>query len=99
LEKEVSVIFWVFTIGSCLSSFFMVFVYRLPRHESLGGRSHCENCGQTLSPYQLIPIWSFFLLKGQCSRCAIPINPLYPVSELIGGILLVILYVFLGGGE
>ncbi len=40
----------VFSLGSCLSSFLMVVVYRLPRQESLGGRSHCEHCGKVLTP-------------------------------------------------
>lgn len=85
--------FLLFFIGSCLSSFLMVVVYRLPRQESLGGRSHCENCGQILAPWHLIPIWSFFLLRGKCKTCSVPISRNYPISEIIGGVLLVILYI------
>lgn len=84
----------VFSLGSCLSSFLMVVVYRLPRQESLGGRSLCEHCGKVLTPWQLIPIWSFLFLKGKCRNCLVPINRKYPISEIVGGILLVILYIF-----
>ena len=45
--------------------FLMVVVYRLPRQESLGGRSHCEHCGKVLTPWQLDPYLVIFILKRQ----------------------------------
>ncbi len=33
------------------------------------GRSHCDNCGATLSAIDLVPIISYICLRGKCRHC------------------------------
>ena len=67
--------------GLQLGSFLNLSIDRLPRHESiLGGRSHCDACGHTLRPLDLIPLVSYLMLRGRCRYCdaRIPIrSPLW----------------------
>ncbi|MGL4696652.1 prepilin peptidase [Enterococcus larvae] len=78
---------YIFVIGMCLGSFFMVAGYRIPRKETLMGRSHCENCQQELVWWQLIPVVSYAFLKGKCKYCASKIGAAAPVFEILAGLL------------
>ena len=42
------IIGYLFIIGMCLGSFFLVVGWRVPKKESLLTRSHCDDCQQTL---------------------------------------------------
>lgn len=50
-------------------------------------RSACPTCGRKLKPYELIPVLSYMLQKGKCRGCQSRISPIYPVFELLTGIL------------
>lgn len=79
---------FVFIIGSCFGSFLNVLIYRVPKGESFSkGRSHCPKCGQTLHFYDMIPVLSWFILKGKCRKCKCKISFRYPFVEMIGGIV------------
>jgi leader peptidase (prepilin peptidase)/N-methyltransferase len=52
--------------------------------------SHCPNCKTPIKPYQNIPLLSYFLLKGKCSKCYKPISLRYPFIELFTAIITVI---------
>jgi leader peptidase (prepilin peptidase) / N-methyltransferase len=54
---------------------------------SLGGRSHCDSCGRSLSWYELIPIVSYAALRGRCRTCRAPVGIDVYAWE-IGGALL-----------
>ncbi len=56
-----------------LGSFMNMLVWRLPRKESLGGRSHCFSCGHVLKALDLIPIVSWLFLRGHCRYCGVKI--------------------------
>lgn len=60
----------------------------------LKGRSMCPHCKHTLAWYDLIPVFSWLSLKGNCRYCKKPISWQYPVVELITAALFVISYVF-----
>lgn len=45
-------------------------------------KSHCRACHHSIKWYENIPIISFLLLKGQCSRCGAKIGWRYPIIEL-----------------
>jgi leader peptidase (prepilin peptidase)/N-methyltransferase len=83
-------------IGACFSvcwgSFLNVLGYRLVRNEPLSGRSHCPHCHTSLAWYDLIPIVSWFLLRGSCRSCARPISWLYPAIEIITVISMLLLF-------
>lgn len=82
-----------FIIGIIFGSFFNVIIDRLPRGESIiKGRSHCEYCQHILTWYDLIPLFSFLLLKGKCRYCHKFIGIRYPLIECTTGIA----FLFLG---
>jgi prepilin signal peptidase PulO-like enzyme (type II secretory pathway) len=57
-------------LGAVLGSFIATVVDRLQRNEPWAtGRSRCDACRKTLAPWELVPIVSFFLLRGRCRRC------------------------------
>lgn len=87
----------LFILGSIVGSFLNVCIYRLPRRESIiKPGSHCPKCGHKVRWHENIPIISFIMLGGKCSRCKQPISYIYPVVEFITAIVLVTLYIFFG---
>lgn len=77
-----------FLLGACFYSFLNVVVWRLPRHESLvHGRSHCPSCGRVLTPWELVPCFSFLALRGKCYGCAAKIPSRDFWVEVLGGAL------------
>ena len=59
------IIGYLFIIGMCLGSFFLVVGWRIPKKESLLTRSHCDDCQQTLGARDLIPVLSYLIFKRQ----------------------------------
>ncbi len=80
---------YIFIIGMCLGSFFMVVGYRVPRNETLQGRSHCENCQKQLSWWHVIPLLSYPILRGKCYYCSSKIGIHNPIFEVLIGSLFV----------
>jgi prepilin signal peptidase PulO-like enzyme (type II secretory pathway) len=79
---------FVFLLGLAVGSFLNCIIYRLEKNESfLKGRSYCPNCHHTLAWQDLIPIFSFLILKGKCRYCGKKISLQYPLVELATGIL------------
>jgi leader peptidase (prepilin peptidase) / N-methyltransferase len=85
----------IFIIGLCIGSFLGVLVDRLPKNKTIGGRSRCEFCKKNLKWSDLIPLLSFFALKGKCRYCHKKLSIFYPVIELITGIAFVLTYIVL----
>jgi leader peptidase (prepilin peptidase) / N-methyltransferase len=83
--------------GLVIGSFLNVVIYRLSKNESiiLPG-SHCPYCKARLKPYDLIPVFSFILLKGKCRYCGHKIDWQYPVVELLSGILFLVFFLKTG---
>lgn len=82
------IIFWLFIVGAVVGSFLNVCIYRLPRSESVVfPPSHCPSCAHQLNFWDLIPVLSYFWLRGHCRYCQQPINGRYPLVELITGLL------------
>ncbi len=86
-------LFFIFILGLCVGSFLNVVIDRLPNGKSLGGRSYCDHCKRKLAWYDLIPVISFFILRGECGYCKKKISWQYPAVELITAILFVIVYI------
>jgi leader peptidase (prepilin peptidase)/N-methyltransferase len=75
-------------LGLAFGSFLNVCVSRWPEDESVvEPRSHCRNCGRTLSAWENIPLVSWIALRGRCRTCQAPISWRYPLVELALGIL------------
>lgn len=79
----------------CWGSFLNVVGYRLVKGSSLLGRSACPHCKKYIAWYDLIPILSWFILKARCRNCRKKITPLYPAIELITGIVLTAMLVYI----
>lgn len=47
----------------------------------------CMSCQKHLEWYELIPVLSWLLLRGACSKCAAKISPQYPIVEFATGVL------------
>lgn len=85
----------IFISGLVVGSFLNVVILRLGTKKSaLKGRSFCLHCKHTLAWYDLIPVLSFALLKGQCRYCSKKISWQYPLVELWTGLVFVLVAVF-----
>lgn len=83
---------FLFFFGTAVGSFLNVLIDRLPKEQKITGRSYCDHCHHQLAWYDLIPIVSFFLLKGRCRYCGKKISWQYPVVEFITGIIFLLIY-------
>lgn len=87
----------LFMIGITLGSFFNVVGLRVPQNIPFTtDRSHCPNCDTQLKWFELIPVFSYIFLFGKCRTCKKKISSLYPIVELLTGILFSFSYVKLG---
>lgn len=88
-----------FVYGIIFGSFFNVVGLRVPKQESIiSPPSHCTKCERDLAPFELIPVFSYMFLKGTCKECGSQIGPIYPIMELVTGILFALSYYLLGFG-
>ncbi|WP_170871476.1 prepilin peptidase [Desulfosporosinus metallidurans] len=75
-------------LGLLIGSFLNVVIYRVPRGESIvTPGSHCPACGHYLRAWELVPVVSFLIQKGQCRNCQARISWRYPMVELLTGVL------------
>jgi leader peptidase (prepilin peptidase)/N-methyltransferase len=72
--------------GSIVGSFLNVLVLR-KGVASLGGRSHCPSCAKEIAAYDLVPIFSWMLLRGRCRNCGSKISIQYPIVEASTAVL------------
>lgn len=87
----------VFVFGLIIGSFCNVVIYRLPEGKSIvTPGSQCRFCGNSIRPWDNIPLLSYALLRGRCRFCEEPIAARYPAVELASGILYVLLWYKLG---
>ncbi|MBF0110869.1 MAG: prepilin peptidase [Magnetococcales bacterium] len=85
-----SIIFMVFAFGITWGSFLNVCIHRLPLGESIVfPPSHCPQCRQNISWRDNIPLLGWLILRGRCRHCRHPISTLYPLVELLAGLLAV----------
>jgi prepilin signal peptidase PulO-like enzyme (type II secretory pathway) len=76
-----------FVLGALVGSFLNVVLWRVPRGESIvSPGSHCPSCGTFLRPVELVPIFSWVVLRGHCRTCGVSISARYPLVELGCGI-------------
>lgn len=86
-----------FIFGLVMGSFFNVVGYRLPKGESiLTPPSQCPKCKHKLTPFELIPIFSFIIQKGRCKNCKEKISLFYPFFEFFTGICFSLSYIKFG---
>jgi len=91
----------IFLTGLIVGSFLNCVIYRLeslsgrPQRSSLWralrGKSFCPHCKHTLGWQDLIPVFSFLILKGKCRYCGKKISLQYPLVEIATGLLFVLI--------
>lgn len=87
----------VFFTGISIGSFLNVVIYRLPQKISVAqGRSYCPECNTVIKSYDLIPVLSYFILKGKCRSCSCEISPRYPRIENLTGLLYLLIFIVHG---
>ncbi|MDO8676386.1 MAG: prepilin peptidase [Candidatus Azambacteria bacterium] len=82
-----------FIFGLVFGSFLNVVIYRLNKRAAKSivlGRSFCPNCKTILKWYDLMPILSFFWLRGHCRYCHKKISWQYPIVEILSGLIWVL---------
>ncbi|MCY7915590.1 prepilin peptidase [Bacillus haynesii] len=81
-------IFYLFTAGLVLGSFFNSAGHRIPEKISLiAPRSLCRVCKRQLGFAELIPVLSYLMQRGRCKGCQTPVSIVYPAVELSAAIL------------
>ena len=89
--------FSVLLFGLLIGSFINVCIYRLPKRENITTtRSHCMSCGNVIKWYDLVPIFSYILLKGKCRFCGAKLSIQYPIIELLNGVLYCFIFAVAG---
>lgn len=89
--------FFFFLFGLVIGSFLNVCITRIPEGLSIvRPASRCPRCQTPIKPYDNIPILSWFLLRGKCRSCALPISPMYPIIEFLTGAYFVLAYYAFG---
>ncbi|MEI6040262.1 MAG: prepilin peptidase [Candidatus Berkelbacteria bacterium] len=84
-------------LGLIIGSFLNVIILRFDDLKSvLVGRSHCPKCKKDLVWFELIPVLSFVLLWGKCSKCKVKISWQYPLVEAGTALVFALIYTFFG---
>lgn len=84
-------IFLLFFFGTFWGSFLCATAFRLESGNFPGeNRSHCDSCHKKLGLLELIPVFSWLLLRGRCRTCRSPIGRTPIVTELMTGLLFVL---------
>ncbi|WP_173719857.1 prepilin peptidase [Bacillus massilinigeriensis] len=80
----------LFLYGCIFGSFYNVIGLRVPLKQSIiAPRSSCPNCHHQLAAVELIPVLSYIFQMGKCRQCKTRISPIYPIVELMTGLLFV----------
>jgi leader peptidase (prepilin peptidase)/N-methyltransferase len=91
------VIAFFFLLGIIVGSFLNVCITRIPEGVSIvTPGSRCPECGTPIKPYDNVPLLAWLWLGGKCRACKHPISPMYPLIELITGLLFVACYLDFG---
>ena len=82
-------LFIVALFGCIVGSFLNVYILRLNTGRSTTGRSGCMSCRKQLTWQELIPVISFFMLRGRCRGCGSRISHQYWIVEILTALLFV----------
>lgn len=88
---------FAFLFGLIIGSFLNVCILRIPSGKSIVlPASACPKCGNEIRAYDNIPVISYLLLGGKCRGCKTRISPMYPLVELLTGLLFLACYLAFG---
>lgn len=79
---------FAFVLGAVVGSFLNVCVSRWPQDQSvISPPSRCPGCGRPIRWHENVPILGWLRLRGRCAGCRQPISPMYPLVELVVGLI------------
>jgi len=90
---------FLFIFGLVWGSFLNVLIFRYRPDQKydllkiISGRSRCPYCKKELLKKDLIPVLSFFLLKGKCRFCQKRISFIYPLVEFLSAIFTPLIFI------
>jgi leader peptidase (prepilin peptidase)/N-methyltransferase len=88
---------FVVLFGLVIGSFLNVCILRIPERKSIVlPASACPKCGVAIQAYDNIPVVSWLILGGKCRNCKTPISKMYPLVELLTGLLFLACYFAFG---
>ena len=86
----------IFFAGTFAGSFFYTLALRYSSGmmnespvKALFSRSNCPHCYAPVGFAGLIPVFGFLFIRGRCSKCGERISVLYPLWEILFGVLAV----------
>lgn len=79
-------------LGAIFGSFINALSYRFNTGRGMGGRSFCDTCGHTLGVLDLVPVFSYLLLRGRCRYCSAKIAVQNLLVELVAALLSVVVF-------
>ncbi|MBU1019431.1 MAG: prepilin peptidase [Patescibacteria group bacterium] len=84
----------IFALGIAFGSFLSMLIPRIRKSESgiFLGRSHCIFCKKNLEARDMVPVLSYFWNRAKCRFCNKKISALYPIIEILTGIIFVLIY-------
>ncbi len=85
--------FTMFFLGLVLGSFSTALIHRVPKKIPWGAeRSECPSCKTSLGVLDLVPVFSWCFSKGKCRHCGKGVHFIYPLTEMVSGIMCVFIY-------
>ncbi len=76
-----------FAFGAIVGSFLNVVILRYHTGRSINGRSKCFSCQSRLRWFELLPVISYFVVRGKCRTCRAKISLQYLFVELLTGVI------------
>ena len=84
-------------LGIVIGSFLNVCIDRVPERKSIvSPPSHCSQCKHRLSLFELIPIFSYIILRGRCRSCGVKIPLRVLAVELGTGLMFILIWLRFG---
>ena len=85
----------IFYLGAIFASFAHVLGVRLPNKEIITGKSYCDFCKSKLRLIDVLPIIGYLINRGKCYKCKHKISLIYPLFEIIGGLLFLVSFLLI----
>ncbi len=83
---------FAFIFGAVIGSFLNVVIHRAPQGLSVVfPGSRCTSCGAAIRAFDNLPLLSYTILRGRCRSCRARISAVYPLVELLAGLMFVAL--------
>jgi prepilin signal peptidase PulO-like enzyme (type II secretory pathway) len=85
--RLLNLVFFVY-LGLCFGSFALATAWRIRKERDfVREHSECEHCHHQLTAKDLVPLFSWLVLRGRCRYCHKKISRLLPIAEVSGAVV------------